>query len=633
MSIIASGETGLTAQPASDNSSASQDKFSEEVKAKNKLGFNRRTVIKALLGIPAAYLGGKLLSHGQETADTVSFLANRNVQSEAERYQPENPEDILPVEITNALFEKLDLGHKFPQTLNKSSFHLLSQRIARLANFYFRTSPEADQSQQTKEFHHHCEKVFSRLLDLSLEMKVDFVGLLLTWQVSGANTSSWRAQDDDQRDERIRTLLSLGENVIGSAASHTVVSLMRRVNLQAYYAMARLEGPVTLGIHDIEIVMITRALKDLKESLPEEWEKLSKMLETFAPEFAQLHSSYTERFDQFQNLSNSITHEVTSSPEINEYLKKFIEPENAKAILTNDGTIDDYQFLRTTVFWAHICEIQTKTAISSYLSSGKELEDRALEATMADYQSGQPSSFYLDQICNPKFVTLLEEDAQKGNQIASRLLELSRQIDTEGDELIAADREIAAALVTEKTEQNLEFQLQTGVAYSRWLLQLAHKHTYGKPAQEIAFTDPNQAAYQAFLATANRETGPSYQLVGVRPLQRATLPFVEPTVMFETMDKYVGTVYSQFEGNGPDKDFRTFVRYLVAVLEEAYIPQLIGVSRYMLDGNNWMKQFIQASKKFGVYQNLFTVPHCSWMRSLEATIGYISAITEIPNKP
>lgn len=485
---------------------------------------------------------------------------------------------------------------------------------------YFRPDKIQDQESQTKEFYRFSEKFFQKILDCSDELEVDFIGVLLMWQVSGANTSSVESLRKDVRDEQVRAGTTIAEDLIGSRSGPLLINALRARNMNLYYAMARLQGPVSLGIHDIETIMIARGLVDLQASLPDRWNP---------PRFFEKFSSYVNLYRSYEELSNKIVNQVQESNEAQEYLSHLHTREKLKDFLSDGDKVDAYQFIRTTVFWANVSELSHIISIGGYNTRPEIVESLALENTIDSYLAfGSPTSFFLDQIANPKMIKKLKKDASNGSLVARKLLEMCGEFDKASDQIIAFDRNIAADLVDKKTEQNLEFQIFTGVSYARWLLNDAYKFTHGHATRKIAFDNPHDLAFHAFLGTGNRETGPSYQLAGSRPLNRATLPFLPPEDMFKTMNDFIENVYQKFEKVHPQTNFKTFARYLFSLFEERYFVRITGTNRYLLDDDSKMGDFIHKAIQFGAYKNVITLPHCSWARSLEATIGYIAEVTK-----
>lgn len=220
-------------------------------------------------------------------------------------------------------------------------------------------------------------------------------------------------------------------------------------------------------------------------------------------------------------------------------------------------------------------------------------------------------------------IARLAEDAKEGNPQAKRLFNMALDFQKAGDEVIKDDREIAKSLVEERTEQDVEFQLLTGVAYARWLLSDAWGYTHGTRPEEIRFDNSQDLAYHAFLANLNRENAPIYQLAGVRPLNRASLVFGLPRQLFESMDRFIDRVYRAVEqGGDPRRDFRAFAWYFTHLIEEPYAQAFTGTSLGKLSGDKKLQRFIALAKEFGAYRTIVTPPHCSSMRALETTIGY-----------
>lgn len=321
--------------------------------------------------------------------------------------------------------------------------------------------------------------------------------------------------------------------------------------------------------------------------------------------------------------------EVHISQDVQNYLRQFYTQGNLKAFLTDGDKVDAYQFTRTTALWAKVCEKKAIISVGGYQTRSKIIEQQALQETIDYYlELNDPTGFFLDQIENPKMIMQLESDANQGNPTAKKLLEKCKELVKSGDKVISADRAISAAIEGENLEEDIDFQALTGVAHSRWLLRDAYERTHGQAVSKIAFDNPHELAFHAFLATSNREAAPSYQLSGVRPLGRATLTFAPLEVTYQTMSDFIKEVYQKFETIHPQKDFKKFAKYMINLFEKPYFNRLTGTNRYSLEDDLRMGEFISEAERFGVYKYIFTLPHCSWMRSLEATVGYISEVTK-----
>lgn len=598
---------------------------------------SRRSIIKggaeiSVLG--AIVLGTKgginLAGHAPEAADSLRFFLDRHMPSYQESYLP-NPEVIIPLEVASSSYERLGLRERFPKTLSESAFGILSQKIARLSSRYFKPDKNLDGKAQEEGFYRYNESFLQKILTVSEHLEVDFPAILLMWQTSGENKSSVKAIREDVRNERIRVGTGFAKNLFGESVSPFLIRVLRTANditdsvKIPYYALPRLEGPVTLGLHDIEFIMIARGLKDIKNSLPEKWEALEAYLGKRAPKFLQDAKRYIELYDSFDSLSERITSEVKESLDIRNYLSKFYSGSVLRDFLSDGENVDAYQLMRTTVFWAFVSELDSLVSIDGYETRPEIIEALALNKTIDYYLKSQDlSAFFLDQISNPKMIAILKEDAQKGNKVALDLLGEAEVFRAASDQIIEFDRKIASDFEKEKLEEDVDFQILTGVIHSRWLLRDAYQHIHGKNPANLNFSSPDELAFNVFLALANRESAPAYQLAGIRPLDRATLTFLPPEAMYRTMDEFIARVYKNFEEKDPTTDFKTFARYLYHLLEERIVSRLIGTSPILLGKNKELGSFIKQSIDFGAYKKIFVLPHCSWMRTPDATFGYIS---------
>lgn len=603
----------------------------------NGKGISRRFVLRggaeiAVLG--AAVLGTNgginLAGHAPEAADSLRFFLDRHMPSYRESYLP-NPEVIIPQEVAFSSYERLGLGERFPKTLSEGAFRVLSQKIARLASRYFKPDKNLDGKAQEEEFYRYNESFLQKTLAVSEHLGVDFPAILLMWQTSGENKSSVKAIREDVRNERIRVGTGLAKNLLGESVSPFLIKVLRTANNITdsvkipYYALPRLEGPVTLGIHDIEFIMIARGLNDIKDSLPEKWDELEIYLSKRAPKFLKDTQRYIELYDDFDALSERITSEVQGPLEIRNYLSKFYSESALRAFLSDGENVDAYQLMRTTVFWAFVSELDSLVSIDGYETRPEIVEALALKKAVDYYlQSQDPTIFFFDQISNPKMISVLREDAQRGNKTALDLLKKAEIFSKASDQIIEFDRRIASDYEEEKLEDDVDFQVLTGVAHSRWLLRDAYRHVQRKKPESLIFNSSDELAYTVFLALSNRESAPSYQLAGIRPLDRATLTFLPPKDMYKTMDEFIHQVYRNFEEKDPSADFRTFARYLYHLLEERIVGRLIGTSPSSLGEDKKLGNFIDQAISFGAYKKIFVLPHCSWMRTPDAIFGYIS---------
>lgn len=266
------------------------------------------------MGTAAAAVAAKkfwpAVSHVEEIKNSAEFLLNRQASSYEKSYMPPNPESILPREISDSLYDKLDLKERHPSTLNKDAFFSISQRISRVASLYFHPDKNQAAASQEASFYEFNEAFFQKILQTSRDLDVDFVGTLLMWQVSGSNTSSVKSLRQDVRDEQIRVGLGLVKDFTGESGGTLLVEAIRKLNSLKedtvegwYYPMPRVEGGVSLGIHDIETIMISRALKDLELSLPDRWPEIADYLKKRCPRFFAQSGRYVDLYDGFEDIS------------------------------------------------------------------------------------------------------------------------------------------------------------------------------------------------------------------------------------------------------------------------------------------------------------------------------------------
>jgi hypothetical protein len=558
----------------------------------------------------------------RETVGTAKFLALRDRIDTKDTFLPNNPEEPLNREVTDNIFDNLRLDERFPETINKDTFHLIAQKPARIATLFYQKEGGVTQ----EEFNENCKDFFKLMSDFSDYMKVDFPAVLLMFQISGDANNSAKAQTRDHLDEAARVGMTLAESLASNGPISLFVDGMRTLNLGWYYSVARLEGPVSVGIHDIEVMMVLRQLQDLKKSLPDEWNGLEEKLAKISPLFIENFEKYKDEYDKFEVESDRISEELDANKNLTAYLTKYIQNDTLHDLLTRGEKVDSYQYTRTTVFWAQVTELEQLYNASSFTYTRKQLEAEALEKTIDYYQSlPDTKAIFFDQIENPKLIRRLKADAESGYVEAQKLLDMAMSIKVASDEAIAYDREFAGMIAQDGTEFNLTFQMFTGVAYARGLLNNVRKLN-GHESGEAKFDTPDELAWTAFQANMDRETGASFLMAGTRPLLRATLPFVRPEVTNQVLQDFVKKVYLKHENQHPNKDYQKFSQKFLKLLEERVIKHLIGVPRYVLDSDTKGREFIEDSKDFGYEHNLVTIPHSSSLRAFEATAGYIATM-------
>jgi hypothetical protein len=154
-------------------------------------------------------------ARSQQTIGVADFLVNRNLLDPKKSYLPPNPEEPLSQEITDKIFDDLALAENYPDTINKSAFHAIAQKPARVASLYLQKEGGITED----EFGEHCKGFFKKMYETSQEMRVDFIAILLMFQISGDANSSVMAERGDVMDEAVRTGLTLADSVVGSSAA------------------------------------------------------------------------------------------------------------------------------------------------------------------------------------------------------------------------------------------------------------------------------------------------------------------------------------------------------------------------------------------------------------------------------
>ncbi len=593
-----------------------------------RTSWSRRDVLKAFgLGGLTVATGGafagtvSVLSNLDETRASLDFLLQRHLSQPGERYVPTDLDQMLSSDAIDRVYRKLELAEKFPDTLSKESFQVIAQKVARLFNLYFEPKSE-DQKEKEQEFIAYCEQTFARMLAICEQQNVDFVATLLMWQTSGLANSSLKKEEQDLTDETVRVMLSLAEKVVSGSSGTTFVSLMRRLKINMFPGMARVEGPVTLGIHDMETIMIARGLMNLKLTNPNTWEMVSGQLRELAPHFSDAIEGHVNLNDEYEELTQQGIELVTEDKTVIEYIQN-LDHRLMAELLLNGERVDDYQFLRTTRFWAHICDRQATSIINDIDVDGLDLEKEAFIEALNDYFAN-PHQFVLDQMTNPRFLQKLTADAREKIPGAQLLLDYSRQLHEKSEQIITADRSIAATLIREKTEQNLEFQLITGVAFTRWLLNEVQKQRTGQYKADIAYSNPDETAYDCFIAVSGRESGATFELAGSRPLDKATKVYQSLEELYAQLQDFITKVYLDGENEEPIKNMRPFLIRLSDVYESPMIRRFVGVALYELRQDYAAQAFVERAQAYGVDEKFFSLPFSSWRVALQGVLGYVA---------
>ncbi|MBI1919090.1 hypothetical protein HYS29_00685, partial [Candidatus Microgenomates bacterium] len=389
---------------------------------------------RSLLGLGAASaLGGiaagpitRVLQYG----DSIRFMLDRRSwNTEENSYFPPVPDNILSREASDRILDALNLvaENQYSHTITPEAFQVIIQRPARIASLYFHPNENKTLQETDRDFADHCVRFFTAMKSQADFMETDFIATLLMYQVSGDANSTQRAFNKDIMEERVRVALNIARKELGPIASDALINILRETELLdfavPYYAMPRLEGVVTMGIHDIETVITARSLRDFEQTLPDKWIQVAHYLKTRAPKFFSQYGSYAEMYDQFEAESEQLKQDLMSLPQFGEYLSRLYTPEVMRRILTTDDQVDAYQLQRTTLFWANVSEINVKNGFAMQAPGRKRTEQQALERTLQQYvQAGSPIPFFLDQILNPKILQMISADANRGNTTAQELL-------------------------------------------------------------------------------------------------------------------------------------------------------------------------------------------------------------------
>lgn len=592
---------------------------------------------REFIGLSVA-LVAEAMSVSANTSDQVNsglapgaeFMLKRNYWSGVSRsFSPRDLHITLPRKATDVIFEQLELGKNHPDTLTQEAFHVIAQKPAALANRYF--DPEEDPfDKQERDFADHCAGFFRGMQGWASRLETDFVATMLMFQVTAEATPTQLTLEQDFREERIRAGLGATRGLTGVELTKAIINTLRLDTDKIPYPiwpMARLDGQVTIGIHDIENSVTAEALTDLENSLPSKWDSVENYLKGVSPIYNFQYRDIAAKNALFDQKTAEILAVVANSPHLQEYLQEFKTPQFIrKFLLELDGTVDAYQFMRTTVFWASINKL---SAHAGARFPGKRiLENRALNYAV-DYYIGQdtPTPFFLDQICNPKLVARLEQDAKKGDRAALGLLDLSNSFSAVGDAVLTADRRISDTVVREGLEQSLDFQLMTGVAYARHLLRRAFVFTHpGQSEMVPRYNDPSELLYDAFLANGIRENSAIFQLAGTRPLHSATDVYNPFMKEFNIMGDFVKHLYLRFYDEHPQHDFKTFIRTLRQLLIDYQSRQSLGLPCVDFDPDSKIARFAEESIKFGVFDKILVPPHISWVRAIGATQDYTTAM-------
>ena len=561
----------------------------------------------------------------------LDFIIGRHRWAPGKQYfVPRTLSVMLPQNDTDQIYESLELDQRHPHTLNKDTFFIIAQKAARLANLYFSpTTYHIDD--QEREFADHSRNFFQKVQYATDFLNTDFVASLLMFQVSGEATANVKKLNVDLIEERIRAGLGLVKNISDIELGKLAVNILRSDALPIdapYFPMPRLDGPVTLGIHDLENSMIAEGLLSLERALPAQWESVATYIQHCAPGYFAKYRDSANSAAELDARAAAITKEVYDSNELQGYLMQFKNSDYLQQFLTTNGDIDVYQFIRSTVYWATINEMSAHGGTNA--PTKKILEDKALEKTLEHYlslESGVP--FFLDQINNPKMLKQLESDAKKGDTRAKKLLDIAIDFMRIGDKALFHDRSMSDTIAKEKIEQNMDFQVLTGVTYARHLLDQAYAYSHGDTTEMTArYQNPNELAFDAFLANGLRENAALFLLAGTRPLHRATVGFLPPQQELGHVGSFIDQIYVPNGYAHPQEDFRAFLVSMRKLDNHLRTQQSYGINNALLEADPQFEKMAAEATDFGVFHRLIVPPHNSWMRAIGATTGYIGSITK-----
>lgn len=116
---------------------AEDGRSKEEKSSQPSSGITRRRFL-AYLGIAAAgAVGsplvpplierlGRLYQPTEEIIDSLEIIKSRDVPKYKEAYLPPDPENILPKDISEDIYNKLGLQERYSNTINKDAFHVIA---------------------------------------------------------------------------------------------------------------------------------------------------------------------------------------------------------------------------------------------------------------------------------------------------------------------------------------------------------------------------------------------------------------------------------------------------------------------------------------------------------------------------
>ncbi len=605
----------------------------------------------ALIGGPfSAILKGDNLKN---IGNFVEFNIIRRINSPSKNdaFYPLNiDEGPIDRTISDKIFDDSNLAEEYPNTINKASFHSILQKPARIALQYFKPNESYTYEQKLRSLNEYYEDFFGYMKDISDAIGIDYIANLLMWQVSGENTAHIINRLQDERDEFARTFTTVAETWLGDKTGSHIITVLRKMGIadDAYYALPRLEGATSLGgPHDLENIFQTRAIADLKNTTDlDTYNEIMKELRELAPDYCELIPEYVAAYDAFEKKSTDVKQAIISSDQIRNYLIKFATEDRIKDLMSEvddkgEVIVDSYQFSRTTAFWATLSEKDAVTRASGMTNwETGPIEQAALNLAIEYYLEDDNSKvgFFFDQIRNPKMIDLLKSRKNKGDSIASQLLKMSDELDELSEKVITKDREVALSLVKDGLEYDPKFNIIVGVAYTKWVYAevLRYKNiTDPQIFRNIKFNSPDVLALASLLANALRETGPSYQLVGKRPLLKATLPFIDKYEILNTMDRFIKQIYSQtIEAENPERDYETFsTHYINLILDQMSTYYLKGAKLSDINASFWIpeklaqfRNFSNQAINFGLRRILFTPPHDAWTRGILNNAAYIYSL-------
>ncbi len=588
-------------------------------RALNLIKVSRRGLFgRAAIGA-AAYATARLGINHAEIDPVLESMNERRLRLKKDSYTPLDPSKIISEEAKHHFLSLLEENTTLSEQ-RKKAIAVLLPRVARLATLYFYPQTET-QTEQDQEFQEYLQVFMELFLQYASLTDIPPEAALMAFQISGANTNSIKAYNLDVVAETARVGTGVATILIGEKAVAELLASTRHISDGVYYSLPRAEGPQSIGIHDIELIEVVKAIAYFRDMNSQGWGTLFKQIHAQAPEFLTTMPDLLVEFYRFNAKSEQIAKDLEST-QYQSLLTSLQNPEFLRNFLTDSETrVDGYQFVRTTAYWSHVTEISYQQGASSYSSKRELIEELALQKTIETYNSPEGiKHFVLDQFSNPKFIKLLDQKAKNGDEQAASLLQTAKKFKEQGDELLHITRKTEATVT--QLEFSTQFQLRTGMIYARSVYDLGREAIETRTQAQFDQNNPNHLAFASFIGLSKREASPAWELTGHRPLHKSTLTFAPEQQVIDSFFTFLNEVYVPVVGSHPVDDFKTFAKLFMHLLEEPSAVISSGVHRFELENDSQTAKLFKAAENWGFYKKIISYPHCNWMRCLESTIGY-----------